>query len=84
MVQEVAFLVFFEQAQASRVGVLLGVDNVVRFVEVNLVIVPDDLSLRLSLQTHLHDVPRLVVEQTVRVSQPRHSSEENTKKTKLE
>lgn len=78
MIKVVAFRVLFEQAEAASIGVLLGVDYVVRFVEVNLVIVPDNLSLRLSLQTHFHDVPRLVVEQTVRVSQPRHSSEENT------
>ena len=84
MIKVVAFRVLFEQAEAASIGILLGVDYVVRFVEVNLVIVPDNLSLWLSLQTHFHDVPRLVVEQTVRVSQPRHSSEENTNNNKLE
>ena len=45
MIKVVAFRVLFEQAEAASIGILLGVDYVVRFVEVNLVIVPDNLSL---------------------------------------
>lgn len=65
MVQVVAFLVLLELAQAPTVGVLDGVDDVVGLCEVDLILVADDLTLGLGLQAHLHDIPRLVIEQSV-------------------
>lgn len=71
--------IFFELAEAPTIRMLDLVDHVIRLGEVNLVLVSDDLALRLGFEGHLHDVPRLVIEETVRVSQPRNCSEEHTK-----
>ena len=55
-----------------------GVDNVVGFGKINLVVIVSyNLTLRLGLQTHLLNVSRLVVKQTVRITAPRYSSEKN-------
>ena len=40
------------------------------FCEVDLIIASNNLTLRLSLETHLNNIPRLVVEESVRVTQP--------------
>ena len=78
MVQVVAFVVFFEQAEAASVRILCRVDNIIWFVEIDLIVVANNLTLGLSLQTHLDDVPRLVIEKSVRVTQPRYCPEEYT------
>jgi len=41
------------------------IDDVIRLCEVNLVLIPDDLALRLGLERHFHDVPGLVIEQAM-------------------
>lgn len=71
--------IFFELAEAPPVRVLDLVDHVIRLGEVYLVLVPDNLALRLGFQGHFHNVPRFIIEETVRVSQPRNCSEEHTK-----
>lgn len=78
MVQVVAIVVFFKEAEAASVRVLCRVDNIVRLVEIDLIIVANNLTLRLRLQTHLDDVSGLVVEKSVRVTQPRYCPEEYT------
>ena len=45
--------------------------------KVNGVIVSNNLTLRLSLQTHFDDISRLVVEEAMGISKPRHGSEED-------
>ena len=71
--------ILFELAEAPPVRMLDLIDHVIRLGEVYLVLVSDDLALRLGFKGHFHDVPRLVIEETVRVSQPRNCSEEHTK-----
>ena len=63
-------IIFLELAQAPAIWVLLGVDDMIRLGKVDLVIISNDLTLGLSLQTHLDNISRLVVEETVRISQP--------------
>lgn len=69
-------LVLLEQTQTLGVGLLDGVDEVLDLGEVDLVLVSDDLALGLGLETHLDDVPGLVIEESVGVSLPGDSSEE--------
>lgn len=57
--------VFFQQAKALGFWFLNLVNDVVEFCKIDLILVPDDLTLGLGLQTHLDDIPRLVVEQTM-------------------
>ena len=57
-----------------------GVDHVVGLSEINLVLISDDLSLRLSFEGHLDNVSGFVIKKTMRVSQPRNCTEKNTKK----
>mmetsp|Transcript_5149 Transcript_5149/g.8748 ORF Transcript_5149/g.8748 Transcript_5149/m.8748 type:complete len:261 (+) Transcript_5149:677-1459(+) len=57
VVQVIALLVLLELAETPAVGVLDRVDHVVGLGEVDLVLVSDDLTLRLGLQAHLHNVP---------------------------
>jgi hypothetical protein len=49
--------IFLELAKASAVWVLNLIDDMIGLGEVDLVLVPDDLALGLSLERHLHDVP---------------------------
>ena len=70
MIQVVAFCILLQETEASGVWTLSLVDDIVGLVEIYLVVVANNLALRLSLQTHLHDVARLVVEQPVRVAKP--------------
>ena len=65
MIKIVPLSVLLEQTQATSVGTLSCVYYVVWLVEINLIIVPYYLSLRLGFQTHLDDVPGLIVEQTM-------------------
>ena len=51
--------------------------HVVRLGKINLVIVPDDLALALSLQTHFDDVSGFVIKETMRVPQPGNRSEKD-------
>jgi len=57
VVQVEALLVLFKEAQGLSVRVLHLVNDVVRLGEVDLVVVPNDLPLALSLQAHFDDVP---------------------------
>lgn len=68
VIKIVALCVFLEQAQTTSIRTLSRVYNVVWLIEINLIIVPYYLTLRLRFQTHLDDVSGLIVEQTVRVS----------------
>ena len=77
MVQVEALLVLFQEAQRFSVGMLHMINDVIRLGEVDLIVVPDDLTLALSLQAHFDDVPGLIVEQTMRVPQPRDCSEKH-------
>jgi len=70
VVQVVTFVVFFEETEAASVRILCRIDYIVWFVEIDLIVVANNLALGLRLQTHLDDVPGLVVEKTVRVAQP--------------
>lgn len=45
MVQVVAIVVFFKEAEAASVRVLCRVDNIVRLVEIDLIIVANNLTL---------------------------------------
>ena len=83
MVQVVALSILFEKAEASSIWIGSGINNVIGFVKVDLIIIAYYLTLGLGLQTHLDDVTRLVVEETVRVSQPWYGSEEYTKQIKI-
>jgi hypothetical protein len=56
MVQVVALGVLLEEAEAAGIWVLSLINYIVRLVEIDLIIVPYYLTLRLSLQTHLYDV----------------------------
>lgn len=57
MVKEITLFIFLELAKASAVWVLNLIDDMIGLGEVDLVLVPDDLALGLSLERHLHDVP---------------------------
>ena len=49
--------ILFELTEAPSVGMLDLVDHVIRLGEVYLVLVSDDLALRLGFEGHFHDVP---------------------------
>ena len=49
MVQVVAFVVLFKEAEAASVRILCRVDYIVWFIEIDLIIVAYNLTLRLSL-----------------------------------
>jgi hypothetical protein len=68
VVEVVAIVVFFKEAEATSVGVLCRVDNIIWLVEIDLIVVANNLPLWLCLQTHLDDVPGLIVEKSVRVT----------------
>ena len=51
----------------------------IELVEVDGVVVSNDLPLRLGLQAHFDDVPRLVIKQAMRVTLPGDGSKEDTK-----
>lgn len=57
VVKEITLFIFLELAKASAVWVLNLIDDMIGLGEVDLVLVPDDLALGLSLERHLHDVP---------------------------
>jgi hypothetical protein len=73
-------IIFFELAQTTTIWMLNSIDNVVWLSKVDLVFISNDLSLRLGLQTHLNDISRLIVKQTMGISQPRNRTEKDTKK----
>jgi hypothetical protein len=77
VIEVVALSVLLEETETLSAGLLDGVDDMVQFGKINLVIVSNNLTLRLGLQTHLYNVSGFVVEQAVRVSQPRHCSEKH-------
>ena len=54
--------VFFKQGEAPCFGLLGPIDHLVELGEIDLVLVADDLTLRLGLERHLYDVAGLVVE----------------------
>jgi hypothetical protein len=60
--------------------VLDGVDHVIRLCEINLILISDNLPLRLSFQRHLNDVSGFVIEKPMGVSQPGNCTEKDTKK----
>lgn len=57
MVKKITLFIFFELAKASSIWMLDLVDNMIRLGKVNLILVPDDLALRLGLERHFHNVP---------------------------
>ena len=59
---------------------LNSIDGVIGFGEINLVLISNDLSLRLSLETHLNNVSGFIIEKSVGVTQPGNYTEKNTKK----
>jgi hypothetical protein len=61
-----------------------SVDHVIGFGEINLVLISNDLSLGLSLETHLDNISRLIIEKSVGVAQPGNCTEKDTKKYWLE
>lgn len=65
MIQEITFFIFLELAETSTVWVLDLVDDMIRLSEINLVLIPDDLALRLGFERHLDDVSGLVIEKTM-------------------
>ena len=69
-------IILFELAKAPSIWMLFCVYHVIRLSKINLIIVSNDLTLRLSFQTHLHNISWFVVEKTVWVSQPGYCSEE--------
>lgn len=73
-------IVFLKLAKASAIWVLNSIDGVIGFGEINLVLISNDLSLRLSLETHLNNVSGFVIEKSVGVTQPGNCTEKNTKK----
>lgn len=75
--------VFFELTETSAVWMLNGVDNMIGLGEIDLVLISDDLSLRLGLQRHFHNVSGFVIEETMGVSQPGNCTEKDTKKEKV-
>lgn len=67
MVKIVSLGVLFQQTKRSAVRMLNGVNHMIRFRKIDLVIVSNDLALRLSFETHLDDIPGLIVKKTMRV-----------------
>ena len=80
MVEIKLTIIFFELAQTATIWMLNSIDNVVWLGEVNLVFIPDDLALRLGLETHFDNISGFIVEQTMGISQPRNRTEKDTKK----
>lgn len=70
MVKVVAFVVFFEQTETSSVWVLNWIDDMIGFCKINLIIVSNNLTLRLCLQGHFDDISGLVIKETVGVTKP--------------
>ena len=62
MIKVVPFLILFQQTETSSIWVGSRINNIIRLIEINLIIVANDLSLWLSLKTHLDNIPRFVVE----------------------
>jgi len=56
VVKEIAFFIFFELTKTPAVWMLDLVDDMIRLSEIYLILIPDDLALRLSLERHLDDV----------------------------
>ena len=79
MVQVITLVVLLKESEAAGLRLLALVDDVIELREVDLVLVSNDLALRLGLEGHFDDVAGLVVEETVGVTQPRDGAEENTK-----
>lgn len=48
--------IFFELTKTPAVWMLDLVDDMIRLSEIYLILIPDDLALRLSLERHLDDV----------------------------
>ena len=78
VVQVVSFIVFLEKAETTSVRVGCRINYIIWLIKINLVVISNDLSLWLSFQAHLDDVPWLIVEKTVRVTQPWDCPEEYT------
>jgi hypothetical protein len=79
MVQVITLVVLLKESEAAGLRLLALVDDVIELREVDLVLVSNDLALRLGLEGHFDDVAGLVVEEAVGVTQPRDGAEENTK-----
>jgi len=77
MVEVVSFRVFLEETQTSPIWMLNWIDDMVRFCEINLIIVSNNLTLGLSLQGHLDNISGLVIEKTMRVTQPGYGTEKD-------
>lgn len=75
MIKKIALFVFFELTKTPSIWVLHGIDHVIGFGEINLVLISDNLTLGLSFQRHFDDVPRLVIEKPMGVSQPGNCTE---------
>lgn len=70
MVDVVSFGILLQEAKASSTCVDVVVNDVIQLGEVDGVIVSNYLTLTLGLQTHFHDVSRLVVEEAMGISEP--------------
>lgn len=56
VIQVVPLGILLQKAEAASVGTLCLVDDIIGFIEIDLIIVAYYLSLRLRLETHLDDV----------------------------
>jgi len=77
VVKVVALGVLLEEAETSSVWVLNWIDDMIGFGKINLFIVSNNLTLGLSFQRHLGNIPGLVVKQAMRVTQPGHGTEKD-------
>lgn len=67
MIQIVALGILLQEAEAHAIRVLHLINDVIRLGKIDLILVPDDLALRLGFQTHFDNIPRLVVEEAMGV-----------------
>ena len=77
MVEVVTLCVLLQETERLSAGSLDSIDHVIKFSKINLIIVSNNLTLALGLQTHLYNVSGLVVEETVGISEPRNGSEKD-------
>jgi len=75
--------VFFELAKTPTIWMLHGIDHMIGFGEINLILISDNLTLGLSFQRHFDNVPRLIIEKPMGVSQPGNCTEKYTKKQRV-
>jgi hypothetical protein len=76
MIQVIALSIFFKETQTISIWLIIFINNIIYFIKIDLIFIPNYLSHRLCLQTHFHNISWFIIKQPMWVSKPWYCSKE--------